>query len=73
MQPKESLKEIYESRYPKGCRVKIIALANEEPHYPVGLEGTVDHVDDAGQIHVNWDNGGTIALLPMEDSFEKLS
>lgn len=37
---------------------------------PPGTEGTVDSVDDAGTIHVDWDNGSRIGLLPKRDVFE---
>ena len=36
---------------------------------PPGLKGKVDMVDDAGQIHVNWENGSSLALVPGVDSF----
>lgn len=65
-------KEYYEKHYPEGTRVEIISLCNDEPNYPSGLKGTVELVDDACQIHVHWDNGGGIALLPEEgDKFKK--
>ncbi|MGK7933368.1 MAG: DUF4314 domain-containing protein, partial [Microcystaceae cyanobacterium] len=35
-----------------------------------GDQGTVDHVDGIGQIHVFWDTGSTLALVPSEDEFE---
>ena len=38
-------------------------------HMPPGLKGKVDMVDDAGQIHVNWENGSSLALVPAVDSF----
>ena len=34
-----------------------------------GICGTVESVDDAGQIHVKWDNGSTLALNPDVDEF----
>lgn len=34
-----------------------------------GTMGTITHVDDMGQIHVKWDNGSTLALVPKEDKF----
>lgn len=37
---------------------------------PNGTLGVVDHVDDAGQIHVKWENGSSLALLYDEDDFE---
>ncbi len=38
----------------------------------LGLQGTVEIVDDIGQIHVKWDNGRNLALVPEEDGFRKL-
>jgi len=37
---------------------------------PVGTCGTVDYVDDEGQIHMNWDNGRTLPLIESEDCFQ---
>jgi len=36
---------------------------------PLGLKGKVTNVDDAGQIHVNWENGSSLALILDEDEF----
>ncbi len=33
----------------------------------------MDYVDDAGQIHMKWDTGGSLALIPGEDSFRTLT
>lgn len=41
-----------------------------EPQMQEGLTGIVRFVDDVGGIHVNWENGSTLALLPDEDDFE---
>ena len=40
---------------------------------PSGTKGTVEHVDDAGQIHMKWDNGSSLALISDEDLFRKLT
>jgi hypothetical protein len=32
-------------------------------------QGTVDFVDDTGTIHVDWDNGSTLGLVPGEDQY----
>lgn len=63
---KEGFKKYFELRYPEGTRVQILYLINDEPNYPRGTTGTVSFVDDACQIHCKWDNGGSIALLPLE-------
>lgn len=38
---------------------------------PAGLKGTVYHVDDVGQIQLEWENGSTLALVPGVDRFHK--
>lgn len=37
---------------------------------PAGTEGTVQYVDDAGTIHVHWDTGGSLGLVPGADEWE---
>ena len=41
-----------------------------EPQMTHGLIGNVSHVDDVGQVHVNWSNGSTLALNVDLDNFE---
>ena len=54
--------EILRGRYPAGTRVRLDSM--EDSQAPaVGTEGTVRYVDDAGQIHVAWDNGSSLAVL----------
>lgn len=60
----ERLKE----RYPEGTRIQLIAMSGESD-MPSGLMGTVDFVDDIGQLQMKWDNGRSLALVPGEDSF----
>ena len=52
-----------------GRRV-LLHKMNGEPQMADGLQGTVTSVDDMGQIHVNWDNGSSLALNAGEDVFE---
>ena len=55
--------------YPKGTRVKLISM--EDPHgVPEGTYGNIFLVDDIGQLHVYWDNGSSLALIPGVDRFE---
>ena len=34
--------------------------------------GTVQYIDDLGQIGVNWDTGSSLSLIPGKDSFSKI-
>ena len=55
--------------YPEGTRIKINTMS--DPYHPVpsGTLGTVNHVDDAGTIHMKWDNGQSLGLIDEEDDF----
>jgi len=53
----------------KGKRIRCISMNDPNP-VPSGTEGTVVNVDDVGTIHVKWDNGGGLGLVPNEDKYE---
>ena len=57
-------------QYPKGTRLKLISM--EDPQgVPEGTVGEVELVDDIGQIHVRWETGSGLALIPEVDRFQK--
>ena len=62
-----------QEQYPPGTRIRLNSM--NDPYAPVtpGTEGVVDVVDDDGQLHMKWDNGRTLALIPGEDSFTAVS
>ena len=53
----------------KGKRVRCIQMNDQHP-VPSGTMGTINHVDDIGTIHVSWDNGSTLGLVPDEDKYQ---
>lgn len=55
----------------QGARVELQYM-DDVSAPPPGTKGTVMHVDALGQIHVNWDNGSQLALIPGEDVFRFL-
>ncbi len=59
--------------YPPGTRVMLLSMEDPWAPVPSGTRGTVEVVDDIGQIHMKWDNGRSLALVPGEDSFRKLT
>lgn len=59
--------------YPEGTRLMLLNMNDPYAPVPEGTRGTVRHVDDMGTIHVQWDNGRTLGLVPGEDSFRKLT
>ena len=38
-----------------------------------GCQGNVRWVDDMGTIHVSWDCGSSLGLIPGEDSWKKVT
>lgn len=50
---------------------KQITLIRMNDPYPVpdGTKGIVTHIDDEAQIHVKWDTGSTLAVIPDEDEY----
>lgn len=62
------LKAIRE-QYPSGTRIRLESM--EDPYAPIppGTEGEIDFIDDAGQLHMKWDNGRSLALIPGVDKF----
>ena len=59
----------YKSAYIPGTRVVCIDMDDFWP-VPSGTAGTVADVDDIGQVHVNWDNGRSLALVPGVDKWK---
>lgn len=54
-----------------GMRVKLIYM--EDPQAPApGTEGTVQYIDDLGTIHVAWDTGCSLGLVPGVDEWKIL-
>ena len=61
--------EALKRRYPKGTRICHDSMENDPFPIPSGSRGTVQFVDDAGQLIMKWDNGSSLSLIPGEDRF----
>ena len=64
--------EQIQQTYSPGTRLELQHMEDPQP-VPDGTRGTVAYVDDAGTIHMKWDNGRTLGLVPGEDQFRKLT
>lgn len=65
---KEKL-DFIKNRYPIGTRIKLDYM-DDSYAVPSGTLGTIDYIDDEGQIGVSWDNGSSLSLLYGVDKFE---
>jgi len=63
--------EQLKKKYPPGTRIQLDHMVGE-CDMPDGLQGVVKHVDDQGQLHMVWQNGRSLALVPNEDQFHIL-
>ena len=53
--------------YKKGLRVELEKMNDPYTKLRAGAKGTVEYVDDAGGIHIRWDNGEGLAAIWGED------
>ena len=73
MFPSEEFVNSIKERYPAGTRICLDHMGDDPRPIPPGTKGTVSSVDDIGSVHVHWDNGRTLAVIPGEDSFHKIT
>lgn len=62
----------YKEKYPVGTKVICLHMDDEQA-VPSGTIGAVHHVDDVGTIHVHWENGSGLGLIPGEDEFHVIN
>ena len=68
---KEEL-EALRKEYPRGCRVELVRMDDPYREMPPGMQGVVTGVDDSGSIHVDWQNGSSLAVVFGEDECRKI-
>lgn len=65
----ESMLNEVKETYKEGTRVKLLAMDDPQAP-PIGTLGTVRIVDDAGTVHISWDNGSSLGAVYGEDKIE---
>lgn len=68
----KKVKEIRE-KYINGTRIKLLSDMDDKQPIKAGEMAEVEYVDDMGTIHVEWDNGRTLGIVPEVDNFEIVS
>lgn len=68
--PNKEYLEQLRKRYPVGTKIQLISMRDEK--YPIlpRTIGEVTHIDDLGSIHMKWQNGSSLAIIPEVDSFK---
>ena len=61
--------KLLREQFPPGTRVRLESEMNDPQPIPTGMTGTVQGIDDAGQLLMKWDNGRGLSLVPGEDDF----
>lgn len=59
-------------KYPKGTRVRLVKM--DDPQSPAtGTLGTIQGIDDMGNILVAWDTGSSLSLIYNVDKWKVVS
>ena len=61
-QREEILKQVRDT-YKEGTVIELVEMNDPYSKIPVGTEGVVSFVDDAGTIHVKWKNGSSLGVV----------
>lgn len=51
----------------KGDRVELVSTTDPHTRLCPGDRGMVTRVDSLGTVHVRWDSGSTLGMIPGED------
>lgn len=65
--------DLLKKHYKVGSEVELIRLNDETSDLKKGDRGIIQSVDDIGQIHVDWYNGSSLALVYQLDEFIVIS
>lgn len=66
----EQIKEMY----PIGTVIELTADMDDK-YAPIakGTQGEIVNIDDMGTLHMKWQNGRSLGVVPFEDSFMVIS
>lgn len=54
----------------RGTRVRLVRCSDPYTKLRPGALGTVSFVDALGTVHIDWDSGSNLGLVPGEDAWE---
>lgn len=56
----------------EGQRVELVYTSDPHTNLKPGDQGTVFSVDSVGTVHINWDSGSNLGLIPGEDKWKEI-
>ena len=59
-------------RFPAGAMVELMKMEDKDSP-PLGTKGEVLHVDAWGTVHVLWETGSTLGIIPSVDEIRLVS
>ena len=57
-------------RAKEGMRIKMVSMPDDPNPVLMGTEGTINFIDDMGVIHVKWDDGRVLGVIPGVDRYK---
>jgi hypothetical protein len=63
--------EVLRQQYPEGCTVELVSMDDVQAP-PKGTKGVVIQVDGIGTMHVAWETGSTLGVVPGIDLVRRL-
>lgn len=72
MMSREQVERLRE-RYPIGSRIELHEMLDDPCPIEPGSKGELLYIDDGGVLHIKWDNGRGLGVVPGKDVFSVLS
>ena len=64
--------EEVKKRYSEGDWIQLIEMYDDPQSIESNTKGQIDFIDDIGQLHMKWENGRTLAIIPGVDKFKQI-
>lgn len=64
------MNKVIKGLIPAGTVIVLERMDDDQAPKP-GTKGVVDYVDDAGTIHMKWETGSSLGLIPDIDKFHR--